>query len=123
MPSSCDSRFERQARKCGYCRIAGVDEVGRGALFGPVFAAAVILDIDHPIRGLRDSKQLDAETREAMSAFARRLGLVETGGSDYHGDHGPYAESHAELVIPLWLADGVRAALAERSGRSTMRAS
>ena len=68
-------------------------------------------------------RSFDAETREAMSAFARRLGLVETGGSDYHGDHGPYAESHAELVIPLWLADGVRAALAERPGRSTMRAS
>jgi 3',5'-nucleoside bisphosphate phosphatase len=52
------------------------------------------------------------ETREAMSAFARQLGLVETGGSDYHGDHGPYAETHALLVIPGWLIDGVRAALA-----------
>jgi 3',5'-nucleoside bisphosphate phosphatase len=52
------------------------------------------------------------ETREAMSAFARAMGLVETGGSDYHGDHGPYAESHAELVVPYELADGVVAALA-----------
>jgi len=76
MPSSCDSRFERQARKCGYCRIAGVDEVGRGALFGPVFAAAVILDIDHPIRGLRDSKQLDAETREVLAARIRERAVA-----------------------------------------------
>jgi hypothetical protein len=58
-----------------------------------------------------------SETREAMSAFAKRLRLVETGGSDYHGDHGPYAETHATLVVPDWLADGVRAALAARPPR------
>ena len=54
------------------------------------------------------------ETRLAMSAFARSLGLVETGGSDYHGDHGPYAETHAELVLPQWLIDGLLAALSPR---------
>ena len=42
--------------------IAGVDEVGRGCAFRPVFAAAVVLDPERPIRGLRDSKELDAET-------------------------------------------------------------
>jgi predicted metal-dependent phosphoesterase TrpH len=57
------------------------------------------------------------ETREAMSAFARSIGLVETGGSDYHGDHGPYAETHAELVVPDGLADGVVAALAAHGWR------
>ena len=56
-------------------------------------------------------RSFDAETRAAASAFARRVGLVETGGSDYHGDHGPYVETHAELVVPQWLADGVLAAL------------
>lgn len=56
-------------------------------------------------------RSFDAETRAASSAFARRVGLVETGGSDYHGDHGPYAATHAELVIPRWLADGVLGAL------------
>ena len=45
MPSS---RYERAARSAGYRSIAGVDEAGRGALFGPVFAAAVVLDPDRP---------------------------------------------------------------------------
>ncbi len=70
MPFQCDSRFERKARQGGYRRVAGVDEVGRGSLFGPVFAAAVILDTERPIRGLRDSKQLDAGRREVL---ARRI--------------------------------------------------
>jgi len=42
----------------------------------------------------------DEETRRAMSATAVELGLVETGGTDYHGDLGPYAGSHARLVMP-----------------------
>ncbi len=50
------SRYERAARKAGYRIIAGLDEAGRGALFGPVFAAAVVLDPERPIRGLDDSK-------------------------------------------------------------------
>src|SRR5580704_12144226 len=56
----CGNRFEREARGQGATIIAGVDEVGRGALFGPVVAAAVILPPDCRIRGLRDSKQLTA---------------------------------------------------------------
>lgn len=71
MPTTPDSRHERKARESGYRFIAGVDEVGRGALFGPVFAAAVILDPDRPIRGLRDSKILDAERREVLAARIR----------------------------------------------------
>lgn len=54
------------------------------------------------------------ETRAAMSATAQLLGLVETGGTDYHGDLGPYAESHAGLVMPAELVAGLRAALAAR---------
>lgn len=57
-------------------------------------------------------RSFDEPTRAAMSAAARGLGLLETGGSDYHGDHGPYAETHAELVMPDWLVDGVLGALA-----------
>jgi ribonuclease HII len=51
----------------GFASIAGVDEAGRGSLFGPVFAAAVILSPESPIRGLRDSKQLDPERREKLA--------------------------------------------------------
>lgn len=47
-------------------RVAGVDEAGRGPLAGPVIAAAVILDPDNPIEGLRDSKCLSASRRDVL---------------------------------------------------------
>ncbi len=50
---------------------AGVDEAGRGPLAGPVVAAAVILDPQRPIRGLRDSKQLTPEERERLAVRIR----------------------------------------------------
>ena len=49
-----------------FSRIAGVDEVGRGCLAGPVVAAAVILDPNRPIKGLRDSKKLSAKKRDEL---------------------------------------------------------
>ncbi|MBI4907403.1 MAG: ribonuclease HII [Acidobacteria bacterium] len=58
--------YERSARKRGFCLIAGADEAGRGCLFGPVYAAAVILNPERSVRGLRDSKQLTAERREEL---------------------------------------------------------
>jgi ribonuclease HII len=64
-------RYERQAASLGYRAIAGVDEAGRGSLFGPVFAAAVILAPERPIRGLDDSKVLDADRREVLAARIR----------------------------------------------------
>ena len=51
--------------------MAGLDEAGRGSLFGPVFAAAVILDRDRPVRGLNDSKQLEPERREELALRIR----------------------------------------------------
>lgn len=72
----CQAKYEREARAQGFERIAGVDEVGRGALFGPVFAAAVILSPDRPIRGLRDSKQLVAERREILAARIRERAVA-----------------------------------------------
>lgn len=47
--------------------IAGVDEVGRGPLAGPVIAAAVILNPEYPIEGLRDSKQLSKKAPRIFS--------------------------------------------------------
>jgi ribonuclease HII len=55
---------------------AGVDEAGRGPLFGPVYAAAVILDPARPLRGLRDSKQLTAERRAVLSERIRERALA-----------------------------------------------
>src|SRR5579871_7023765 len=72
----CQGKYERGARAQGFERIAGVDEVGRGALFGPVFAAALILSPDRPIRGLRDSKQLVAERREVLAARIRERAVA-----------------------------------------------
>lgn len=63
----CSSRFERAARKLGWTRIAGVDEAGRGALFGPVVAAAVILNPKRRIVGLDDSKKLAPERRAELA--------------------------------------------------------
>lgn len=63
----CTQKFEKLARAAGARLIAGVDEVGRGSLFGPVVAAAVILEPDYRIRGLRDSKLLDQATREKLA--------------------------------------------------------
>jgi predicted metal-dependent phosphoesterase TrpH len=56
-------------------------------------------------------RSFDEETRAAVGQAARSLGLVETGGTDYHGDLGPYAESHAGLVMPGELVTGLRRAL------------
>ncbi|SRR6266481_5576994 len=63
----CTQKFEKLAWASGARLIAGVDEVGRGCLFGPVVAAAVILEPDYRIKGLRDSKLLDQKTREKLA--------------------------------------------------------
>lgn len=70
----CDDAFERAAREHGAERIAGVDEVGRGALFGPVVAAAVVLPAECAAlaaAGLRDSKQLEPDDRERLAEIVR----------------------------------------------------
>ena len=63
----CESSWERELRARGFRAVAGVDEVGRGALFGPVVAAAVILSPERPVRGLNDSKLLEPERREVLA--------------------------------------------------------
>ena len=55
--------FEADLKHRGAEHIAGIDEVGRGALFGPVLAAAVVLDAQDPVAGLNDSKQLSGAQR------------------------------------------------------------
>jgi ribonuclease HII len=67
---------ERELWAQGVRFIAGVDEVGRGPLAGPVVAAAVILPPDTPIRGVDDSKRLPPERREALSIEIRKHALA-----------------------------------------------
>lgn len=72
----------------GPLAIAGVDEVGRGPLAGPVVAAAVVLDALRPIEGLADSKLLGAKQRRVLAAQIRRnalayaLGMADPGEID-----------------------------------------
>ncbi|MES2148866.1 MAG: ribonuclease HII [Pseudomonadota bacterium] len=56
--------------------VCGVDEAGRGPLAGPVFAAAVILDPNHPISGLRDSKKLTEARRDELAPLIRKHALA-----------------------------------------------
>ncbi len=72
----CGNKYEKAARRDGATTIAGVDEVGRGALFGPVVAAAVVLPPETRIRGLRDSKQLLREDRERLAKIVERKALA-----------------------------------------------
>lgn len=60
----------------GATLICGVDEAGRGPLAGPVYAAAVILNPERPITGLRDSKKLTAAKREALAEVIQRDALA-----------------------------------------------
>ncbi len=72
----CTLRYEKKAWASGAMMVAGVDEVGRGSLFGPVVAAAVILDRSYRIRGLRDSKLLLAERREVLAPRIREHAIA-----------------------------------------------
>jgi ribonuclease HII len=75
----CSDAPEQALRYHGYSVIAGVDEVGRGALFGPVVAAAVILPEKARIlarMGLTDSKQLDRLQREKLDRKIRSLAIA-----------------------------------------------
>ena len=83
MPRACDpkdfvctGRLEAQASRQGYRLIAGCDEAGRGALLGPLYAAAVILDPTNPIPGLNDSKKLSPLERERLDIEIRAKALA-----------------------------------------------
>lgn len=67
MPRPRASRtIENVIRRLGFLHVAGVDEVGRGCLAGPVVAAAVVLDPERYTPGIADSKVLTADTRERL---------------------------------------------------------
>lgn len=68
--------MENAARRLGFAYIAGVDEVGRGCLAGPVVAGAVILHPARHIAGLADSKVLRAQAREALAEEIREKAVA-----------------------------------------------
>jgi ribonuclease HII len=72
----CSSRYEREARQRGWQRIAGLDEAGRGALFGPVVAGVVILNPKRRIVGLDDSKKLNPGRRAVLAERIREHALA-----------------------------------------------
>jgi ribonuclease HII len=72
----CEGAIEREVRARGFSAVAGVDEVGRGALFGAVFAAAVVLSPERPVRGLNDSKQLEPERRTVLAGRIRERAVA-----------------------------------------------
>ncbi|MBH0181241.1 MAG: ribonuclease HII [Nitrospira sp.] len=80
--------FEQEARRCGYRRIAGLDEAGRGPLAGPVVAAAVILPVHVRLVGVDDSKQLSEAERERLypaileKAVGVGIGVADPGEID-----------------------------------------
>ena len=80
---ACDIKIESELAESGFPVIAGVDEVGRGALAGPVVAAAVILDFRDIPEGINDSKKLSSRQRERLAeeiqtrALAFALGAVD----------------------------------------------
>ncbi|MGM0451095.1 MAG: ribonuclease HII [Pseudomonadota bacterium] len=87
--------------------LAGVDEVGRGPLAGPVVTAAVILDPDNPVEGLRDSKKLSERKREALfdvireRALSWALGRCEVHEIDELNIHGATMRAMERAVAAL----------------------
>lgn len=73
---NCTWRLETQAFRQGWRLVAGSDEAGRGALLGPLYAAAVILDAARPIPGLDDSKKLSPSERVGLAAEIRAKAIA-----------------------------------------------
>lgn len=75
--------YEQQLQQKGYQYIAGIDEVGRGPLAGPVVAACVVMPLDDKIVGINDSKQLSAKKRSVLydaikdKAISIGVGMIE----------------------------------------------
>ena len=76
MARLCCTRYELMARKQGWMRICGLDEAGRGSLFGPVVAAAVVLNPRRRIVGLDDSKKLTSDRRAELAPRIREHALA-----------------------------------------------
>ena len=81
LPPAPDLTFEQALWRQGILRVAGLDEAGRGALAGPVYAAAVILPMEsdglaEALAGVRDSKQLTPRQREQLAPIIQMRALA-----------------------------------------------
>ncbi len=89
--------FDREYADRGFCAIAGVDEVGRGALAGPVVSAAVVLPPDSGLIGVDDSKKLEPVDREEL--FDRIVATARAVGISF--GHPPLIDRENILVATL----------------------
>ena len=129
----CTSRFEDEARAAGYRAVVGLDEVGRGALCGPVVAGAAILGEGFDTEGLDDSKRLTRAQRERLSerirahARAWALGFAEVEEIDrlniLRATHLAMRRALQALSVKpdLVLVDGREAALAEFAQKAIVK--
>jgi ribonuclease HII len=108
MPRSRARRtIENLYRRFGFGLVAGVDEVGRGCLAGPVLAGAVVLDPDRHIPGLADSKVLTAAARERLydlictRAAAWAIGVADPAEIDRYNIHRASLRAMARAVAQL----------------------
>ena len=99
---------EESLRLAGYRRIAGVDEVGRGCLAGPVVAGAVIPDLDRPIPGVDDSKHLTPERRRRLAEAIRETALAWA-----------VVPAAAEVIDRINVLEATRGAMAQAVARLT----
>ncbi|MCB1339845.1 MAG: ribonuclease HII [Pseudooceanicola sp.] len=102
-----DDSLERAAMARGFLRIAGVDEVGRGPLAGPVTAAAVVLDLMRVPVGLNDSKKLSARRRDALALEIRgcaQVGIAHASVAEIDA-HNILRASHLAMLRAVALLD------------------
>lgn len=99
--------IENELRRLGYVHVAGVDEVGRGCLAGPVVAAAVVLKPDCYVPGVADSKLLTAAHRERLfdrikrAAVTWRVAVIEPAEIDRLNIHRASLQAMAQAVMGL----------------------
>jgi len=99
--------LENAVRRLGYVHVAGVDEVGRGSLAGPVVAAAVVLRADRSVRGVADSKVLSADERTRLfsviveAAVSWQVAMVSASEIDRLNIHHASLEAMRLAVLAL----------------------
>jgi ribonuclease HII len=93
--------LEELLAQCGYCRIAGVDEAGRGSLAGPVVASAVVVDLRSSVPGVDDSKCLSAPERERLAGAIRATAVAAA-----------TAEVEADVIDRINILEASRRAMA-----------